>query len=170
MHLAMFTNDDSIDYKTPLKEQAWNYAIIEELLSIEKNNILKLTKLSVGKKSLLWDKCSIHPEERYSSTRQDWMQNVSCKNNGLIMMNLSPEAKHDNIRLKIVLAYNKGWSIFHLDVKLAFLNDPLEQEVFIAYLLGFEAKGKKDILYKLHKGLYGLKQAPKGPGTKWYTR
>ncbi|MCH87967.1 reverse transcriptase, partial [Trifolium medium] len=73
----------------------------------------------------------------------------------------SPVARHETIRLVIALACSKSWSIYHLDVKSAFLNGPLVEIVYITQPLGFVIQGKEDRVYKLHKALYGLKEAPR---------
>jgi hypothetical protein len=66
----------------------------------------------------------------------------------------------------ISLAGQNKWSINHMDVKSAFLNGYLEEEVCVEKPQGFEVQGKEHQVYKLKKGLYGLKQAPR----TWYAR
>ena len=53
-----------------------------------------------------------------------------------------------------------------MDVKFAFLNGILEEEVYIEQLEGFFDINNKIMECRLHKTLYGLKQAPKA----WYER
>ena len=51
-------------------------------------------------------------------------------------------AKLDTIRMLLALAAQKGWKIYQLDVKLAFLNGYVEEEIFVEQLVGFAVKGK----------------------------
>jgi len=51
-----------------------------------------------------------------------------------------------------------------MDVKLAFLNGELDEEVYIEYPKGFLLSDKEDYVCRLKKALYGLKQAPRA----WY--
>ncbi|KAG8488558.1 hypothetical protein CXB51_016286 [Gossypium anomalum] len=60
----------------------------------------------------------------------------------------------------------KQWGIHQLDVKLAFLNGFLKEDIFIEQPEGFKVPGEEDKVYKLKKALYGLKQAPRA----WYDR
>jgi hypothetical protein len=66
----------------------------------------------------------------------------------------------------ISLAVQKGWMIYQLDVKSAFLNGELNEEVFVTQPSGYEKTRHEYKVYKLKKALYGLKQAPRA----WYSR
>lgn len=49
----------------------------------------------------------------------------------------------------------------HLDVKLAFLNGELMEDVYVTQPEGFVQKGEEQMVFKLSKALYGLRQAPR---------
>ena len=63
--------------------------------------------------------------------------------------------------MSISLVAQNSCSIHHMDVKTAFLNGYLEQEIFVEQPQGFEVQGKEHKVYKLKKDLYGLKKAPR---------
>ena len=64
------------------------------------------------------------------------------------------------------LAAQKGWKAHQMDVKTAFLNGDLKENVFMSQPEGFVVKGKEQKVCKLVKSLYGLKQAPRA----WYEK
>ncbi|GJR80461.1 copia protein [Tanacetum coccineum] len=70
--------------------------------------------------------------------------------------------------IRILLAYSCALDIklFQMDVKSAFLNCFINEEVYMAQPPGFIDFEKPDYVYKLKKALYGLKQAPKA----WHDR
>lgn len=78
----------------------------------------------------------------------------------------APVARQDTIRMLLAIAAQKRWKICQLDVKSAFLNGFLEEEIYVEKPKGFLVKGHKDKVYLLKKALYGLKQAPRA----WYSR
>ena len=61
----------------------------------------------------------------------------------------------------ISLAANFGWSLFQLDVKNAFLNGDLKEEVYMEQPPGFVPQGESGKVCRLHEAIYGLKQSPK---------
>ena len=73
----------------------------------------------------------------------------------------APVAHMETIRLFISIAAQNYWKIYQLDVKLAFLNRYLKEEVYVEQHEGYIVKGNEDKVLKLKKALYGLKQAPR---------
>ncbi len=67
----------------------------------------------------------------------------------------------ETVRLLIALAAKQGWEIHHLDVKSAFLNGDLEEDVYVVQPSGFVDENNVGKVLKLRKALYGLKQAPR---------
>ena len=73
----------------------------------------------------------------------------------------APIARLDTIRMLLAIATQKQWKIYQLDVKSAFLNGFLKEEIYVEQPEGFDAKGDEDKVYLLKKALYALKQAPR---------
>jgi hypothetical protein len=75
-------------------------------------------------------------------------------------------ARYTSIRTIIALAAKMKWKLHQMDVKTAFLNGVIKEEVWIEQPQGFEVEDRKSHVCKLKKALYGLKQAPRA----WYGR
>jgi hypothetical protein len=73
----------------------------------------------------------------------------------------SPVARLTIIRVLLSLAASHGLFVHQMDVKAAFLNGELEEEIYMDQPDGFIAKGQEGKVCNLLKSLYGLKQAPK---------
>jgi len=70
------------------------------------------------------------------------------------------------IRSICALAAYHGCNVHQLNIKTAFLNGDLHEEVYVTQPRGFVQKGQETKVYKLKKALYGLKQAPRA----WYEK
>ena len=78
----------------------------------------------------------------------------------------APVAKMTSLRMLLAMAAIEDLELQQLDVKTAFLNGMLEEEIFMEQPEGFVAPGKEHLVCKLERSLYGLKQAPRA----WYER
>nr|GEV38398.1 retrovirus-related Pol polyprotein from transposon TNT 1-94 [Tanacetum cinerariifolium] len=78
----------------------------------------------------------------------------------------APVARVGSIRILLAYAYALDFKLFQMDVKSAFLNGFINEEVYVAQPPGFIDFEKPNHVYKLKKALYGLKQSPKA----WYDR
>ena len=76
----------------------------------------------------------------------------------------APVARLEAIRMFLAFAPHSNFKVYQMDVKSAFLNGELEEEVYVEQPPGFENQDCLDFVYFLFKALYGLKQAPR----TWY--
>lgn len=73
----------------------------------------------------------------------------------------SPTARITTIRTVLALAAHSKPPVYQMDVKSAFFNGELQEEVYVEQPPGFKVLGSEGKVYKLRKALYGLKQAPR---------
>jgi hypothetical protein len=73
----------------------------------------------------------------------------------------APIAHLEAIRILLAFAAFKRFKLYQMDVKSAFLNGVIQEEVYVRQPPGFENPRYPDRVYKLSKALYGLKQAPR---------
>jgi hypothetical protein len=73
-------------------------------------------------------------------------------------------ARIESISILLAYATHHDFKLYQMDVKSAFLNGPIKEEVYVEQPPGFGDKEYLNHVYKLHKTLYGLKQAPRA----WY--
>jgi hypothetical protein len=66
-------------------------------------------------------------------------------------------ARFESIRILLAYATHHSFKLYQMDIKSAFLNGPIKEEVYMEQPLGFDSEGYPNHVYKLHKMLYGLK-------------
>nr|GEX56633.1 hypothetical protein [Tanacetum cinerariifolium] len=103
-------------------------------------------------------------EELHQFDRLDVWELVDrplCTNEGVdFEESFAPVARLEAVRLFIAYAAHKYFTVYQMDVKIAFLYDPLKEEVYFNQPDGFVDPYHPDKIYRLKKALYGLKQAP----------
>jgi hypothetical protein len=76
----------------------------------------------------------------------------------------APVARLESIRILLAYATHYDFKLYQTNVKSAFLNESIKEEVYVEQPPGFKDQEYPNHVYTLHKMLYGLKQAP----TSWY--
>jgi len=90
-----------------------------------------------------------------------------CQQEGIdYTKTFAPVARLEAIRLLLSYAINHDITLYQMDVKSAFLNGVISEEVYVKQLPGFEDLKNPDFVYKQKKSLYGLKKAPR----VWYDK
>ncbi|GJS55141.1 retrovirus-related pol polyprotein from transposon TNT 1-94 [Tanacetum coccineum] len=79
-------------------------------------------------------------------------------------VSFAPVVRLEAVRLFIAYVAHKSFLVYQMDVKTAFLNEPLKEEVYVNQPDEFVDPNHPNKVYQLKKALYGLKQAPKA----WY--
>lgn len=152
------------------EDPKWRVAMQEELTMIEKNQTWELVERPEHRK-VIGVKWVFRTKQNADGSINKYKARLVVKGYAQIFGvdffdTFAPVARQDTIRMLLAIAAQKGWKICQLDVKSAFLNGFLEEEIYVEQPEGFVVKGHEDKVYLLKKALYGLKQAPRA----WYSR
>ncbi|KAG7556871.1 Integrase catalytic core [Arabidopsis suecica] len=155
-------------YEEAIQHQVWRDAIAAERQAMEHNHTWEEGELPKGKKAVT----------------SKWVFTIKYKSNGDIerykarlvargftqtygvdyLDTFAPVAKLHTVRVVLSLATNLEWELWQMDVKNAFLQGELEEEVYMRPPPGLEDKEAPGKVLKLKKAIYGLKQSPR----VWY--
>ncbi|KAI4385690.1 hypothetical protein MLD38_003685 [Melastoma candidum] len=169
-HSAFLSQKEPTSIDEALADPNWIIAMQEELNQFERNKVWTLVQRPkdrsvVGTKwvfrnkldesgSVVRNKARLVAKGYSQSERIDYDETYA------------PVARLEAIRLLLAYAFYNDFKLFQMDVKSAFLNGEIKEEVYVDQPPGFEDPKKHDHVYKLDKALYGLKQAPRA----WYER
>ncbi|GKC05753.1 retrovirus-related pol polyprotein from transposon TNT 1-94 [Tanacetum coccineum] len=165
---AFLTAVEPKTYKDALTQACWIEAMQEELNEFERLEVWELVP---------------RPDKVMVITLK-WIYKVKLDELGGILKNkarlvargyrqeegidfeesFAPVARLEAIRIFLAFAAHMNMVVYQMDVKTAFLNGNLREEVYVSQPDGFMDKDKPNHVYKLKKALYGLKQAPRA----WY--
>ncbi|XP_047985264.1 uncharacterized protein LOC125225549 [Leguminivora glycinivorella] len=148
----------------------WRQAMQDEIDSFNKHDAWELVDRPAGK--------NIVKNRWLFKIKRDANGKIACYRARLVakgftqkfgidyMDTYSPVVRHSSLRMLLSLAVELDLKIDHLDVKTAFLNGDLSEEIYMAQPEGFVQKGNEHKVYKLKKAVYGLKQASRA----WYEK
>ncbi|CAM8956208.1 unnamed protein product [Rhodiola kirilowii] len=153
-----------------LKDPDWIQAMQDELHQFERNKVWRLVprpekRKVIGTRWILKNKLNSKGEVVRNKARLV-VKGYSQQEGIDYEETFAPVARLEAIRLLIAYSVQFGFKLHQMDVKTAFLNGYLKEEIFVEQPPGFEDPDRQDCVYVLDKAVYGLKQAPR----VWYER
>ncbi|GJT37506.1 retrovirus-related pol polyprotein from transposon TNT 1-94 [Tanacetum coccineum] len=154
--------------KEAMADSAWIEAMQEELHQFDRLQVWELVDKPFGKNVIklkwLWknkkdeDQTVIRNKARLVAKGYAQEEGIDFEES------FAPVARLEAVRIFVAHAAHKSFPIYQMDVKTAFLNGPLKEEVYVAQPDGFVDPDHPEKVYRLRKALYGVKQAPRA----WY--
>lgn len=143
--LLMVESEEPHNYEQVVKEINWRLAMDEEIASIKRNDTWGLTKLPNGHKviDLKWffklKKNENGEIVKYKArlVAKGYVQEHSVEYDEVY----APVTRLETVRLLLALAAKNDWRVHHLDVKTAFLNGDINEEVYVAHPKGYIKEG-----------------------------
>ncbi|CAL1372178.1 unnamed protein product [Linum trigynum] len=155
--------------KEALLDEEWGFSMLEELTQFEHLHVWDLVPKPenvtvIGTKWIYRNKSD---EEGIVRNKSRLVAQGYLQEEGIDFdETFAPVARLESIRLLCAFASHLGFPLYQMDVKSAFLNGIIQEEVYVAQPPGFIDFEHPEYVYKLNKALYGLKQAPRA----WFER
>nr|GEW94385.1 hypothetical protein [Tanacetum cinerariifolium] len=158
------------NFKEAMTDPAWIESMQEEILQFKRLDVWVLVPApdNISPLTLKW----------LFKKKNDEEQTVIQKKSRLVVRGYRQEEGNDfeesfalvarmkAIRIFLAYAAHKSFSVFQMDVKIAFLHGSLKEDVYVCQPEGLIDADHPSHAYKLKKALYGLKQAPRA----WYDK
>nr|GEV15722.1 Gag-Pol polyprotein [Tanacetum cinerariifolium] len=151
--------------KEAMADSAWIEAMQKELHQFDRLQVWELVDKPFGKTVIrlkwLWknkkdeDQTVIRNKARLVAKGYAQEEGIDFEES------FTPVARLEAVWIFVAYAAHKSFPIYQMDVKTAFLNGPLKEEVYVAQPDGFVDPDHPEKVYRLRKALYGLKQAPR---------
>ncbi|GKA38614.1 retrovirus-related pol polyprotein from transposon TNT 1-94 [Tanacetum coccineum] len=165
---AFLTSVKPKNYKDTLTQACWIEAMQEELNEVERLEVWELVPCL--------DKVMVITLKWMYKVKLDELGGILKNKARLVARGYRQEkridfeesfaivARLDAIRIFLAYTAHMNMIVYQMDVKTAFLNGILCEEVYVSQPGGFMDQDNLNHMYKLKKALYGLKQAPRA----WY--
>ncbi|KAH9657810.1 Integrase catalytic domain-containing protein [Citrus sinensis] len=164
-HASFISQIEPKSFANEENDKFWIMTIQEELNQLERNKVWEL----------------VPKPEHQSIIGTKWVFRNKMDESGMVVRNkarlvaqgynqeegidfdetFAPVARLESIRMLLAFACHKDFILFQMDVKSAFLNGYIMEEVYVKQPPNFENEKFSNHVYKLSKALYGLKQAPR---------
>jgi hypothetical protein len=161
-HYSFVSSIEPFRVEEALQDPDWVLAMQEELNNFKRNEVSSLVPRPkqnvVGTKWVFRNKQDEHGVVTRNKARlvaKGYAQVAGLD----FEETLAPVARLESIWILLAYATHHSFKLFQMDVKSAFLNGPIKEEVYVEQPPGFEDDRYPDHVYKLSKALYGLKHA-----------
>nr|GEY45138.1 hypothetical protein [Tanacetum cinerariifolium] len=165
---AFLTSVEPKTYKDALTQSYWIEAMQEELNEIERLEVWELVprpdKVMVITLNWIY-KVKLDDLGGILKNKANLMARGYCQEEGIdFEESFALVARLEAIRIFLAYVTHKNMVVYQMDMKTAFFNDNLREDVYVSQPDGFVDPDNPNHVYKLKKSLYGLKQAPRA----WY--
>ncbi|KAK9930160.1 hypothetical protein M0R45_027212 [Rubus argutus] len=169
-HFGFVSLVEPKNVKEALLDDDWINAMQDELNQFTRNDVWYLVSRP--------NKCNVIGTKWIFRNKSDEFGNITRNKARLVAQGytqvegidfdetFAPVARLESVRLLLAIACHLHFKLFQMDVKSAFLNGVLQEEVYVEQPMGFQDPINPSHVYRLKKALYGLKQAPRA----WYER
>ncbi|KAL0641206.1 hypothetical protein Bca4012_103214 [Brassica carinata] len=152
-------------YEEAMQHEEWRASVGDEMGAMVKNDTWFETALPKGKKAVT---SRLSYTIKYGANGKPERKKTRLVARGYTQVygeeyldTFAPVAKLHTIRILLSLAVNLEWDLWQMDVKNAFLQGELEDEVYMRPPPGLEYMVKPGNVLRLKKAIYGLKQSPR---------
>jgi hypothetical protein len=168
--LLLASDAEPTTYDEAARHECWRHAMLDEMTSIEASGTWRLVERPAHVRSigLRWvykakkDAACIINKYKARLVAKGYVQRQGVDFDEVF----APVARLESVRLLLAHAATQRWAVHHMDVKSAFLNGVLQEEVYVEQPPGFVLRGQENKVLHLVKALYGLRQAPRA----WYAK
>jgi hypothetical protein len=166
-HYSFVSPIDPFRVEEALHNLDWVLAMQEELNNFKRNEVWSLVPRPM--QNVVETKWVFHNKQDEHGVVTRNMARLVAKGYAQVVgldfeETFAPLARLESNCILLAYAAHHSFKLFQMDVKSAFLNGPIKEEVCVEQPPGFEDDRYPDHVYKLSKALYGLKQAPRA----WY--